>query len=95
MLFNNDLNWDILKICIRIDDHTHHSNFRKRKKLVCRIVDIQLIRAGLSPIYIKVEDKKEYLSALSRADKDESYDEVYEIIFKVLLRSHSELTEYF
>lgn len=56
-------------------------------------MNVQLVRAQLPPVYVKVEDKKDYLAALSRADKYDDYDELYEIIFRVLLRSHAELTE--
>ncbi len=51
-------------------------------------MNVQFVRAGLPPIYIKVDDKPAYIAALSRADKDNDYDELYEIIFKVLIRSH-------
>ena len=55
-------------------------------------MNVQFVRAQLPPIYIKVEDKKEYLAALSRADKYDDYDELYEIIFRVMLKSHADLT---
>lgn len=55
-------------------------------------MNVQLVRAGLPPIYIKVEDKSEYISALSRADSTGDYSELYEVIFKVLLKSHVALT---
>ena len=54
-------------------------------------MNIQLVRAGMLPIYIKVEDKNEYIRALSRADDAGDYDELYELIFKLLLRSFIEL----
>lgn len=56
-------------------------------------MNVQLIRASLPPIYIKVEDKPEYITALEQADKTGDYDELYEVIFKVLLRSHVALTD--
>lgn len=55
-------------------------------------MNLQLVRAGLPPIYIKVEDKDEYMSALSRADSLKNYDELYEVIFRVMLKSHIALT---
>jgi len=55
-------------------------------------MNVQLIRAGLSPIYIKVEEKENYIKALERADTTGNYDDLYEVIFKVLLRSHVELS---
>lgn len=54
-------------------------------------MNIQLVRASMLPIYIKVEDKDDYLNALSIADKDGLYDELYEIIFKLILTSYNEL----
>ena len=55
-------------------------------------MNVQLIRAGLTPIYIKVEEKKEYILALEKADTTGCYDDLYEIIFKVLIRAHVELS---
>ena len=55
-------------------------------------MNVQFVRAQLPPIYIKVEDKKEYIAALSRADKYNDYDELYEIIFRMMLKSHANLT---
>lgn len=54
-------------------------------------MNVQLVRAGLTPLYIKVEEKEVYLKALEKADTENSYDLLYEIIFKVLIRSHVEL----
>ena len=42
-------------------------------------------------IYIKVEEKKNYIAALEKADTEKNYDDLYECIFKVMLRSHVEL----
>ena len=50
-------------------------------------MNVQLVRSGITPIYIKVEDKKEYVAALSRADQTGDYDELYEIVFRLILRS--------
>ena len=54
-------------------------------------MNVQLVRAGLIPIYIKVEDKLDYINALTRADKLQDFDELYEIIFKLILRSFVDL----
>jgi Zn-dependent peptidase ImmA (M78 family)/fido (protein-threonine AMPylation protein) len=51
-------------------------------------MNVQLVRAGLPPIYIKVEDKPAYIDALSLADKTSIYDELYEIIFRMIIKSH-------
>jgi Predicted Zn peptidase len=55
-------------------------------------MNVQLVRAGIMPIYIKVEDKKEYINALARADALQDYDELYEIVYKLILRSYVDLT---
>ena len=54
-------------------------------------MNVQLVGAGLTPIYIKVEEKKNYIAALEKADTEKNYDDLYECIFKVMLRSHVEL----
>lgn len=54
-------------------------------------MNVQLIRAGFTPIYIKVEEKKSYIEALERVDTEKDYGYLYEIIFKVMIRSHIEL----
>lgn len=54
-------------------------------------MNVQLVRAGLLPIYIKVEDKADYINALTCADKLQNFDELYEIIFKLILRSFVDL----
>ena len=54
-------------------------------------MNVQLVGAGLTPIYIKVEEKKNYIAALEKADTEKDYDDLYECIFKVMLRSHLEL----
>lgn len=55
--------------------------------------NVLLIRGGITPIYIKLEEKDEYLNALSVADTCGSYTELYECIYKVLLRSSVELNK--
>lgn len=54
-------------------------------------MNMQLVRSHITPLYIKAEDKKEYIEALSAADKLQNYDLLYEVIFKAILRSHVEL----
>lgn len=55
-------------------------------------MNVQLVCAGLTPIYIKVEEKKNYIKALEKADTENNYDDLYECIFKAMLRSHIELS---
>ena len=54
-------------------------------------MNVQLVRAGIVPVYIKVEDKEEYLDALARADSSQDYNELYELLFRLILRSYMEL----
>lgn len=54
-------------------------------------MNVQLIRAGLSPIYIKVEEKDAYIEALEMADTKKDYAWLYEVIYKIMIRSHVEL----
>ncbi len=54
-------------------------------------MNVQLVRAGIVPVYIKVEDKKEYLDALARADALQDYDELYDLVFRLILRSYVDL----
>ena len=54
-------------------------------------MNVQLVRAGLTPLYIKVEEKKNYIAALEKADTENNYDDLYECIFRVMIRSHVEL----
>ena len=56
-------------------------------------MNVQLVRAGLLPVYIKVEDKSEYIKALARADKYRDYEELYEVVFKLILRSYVDLNQ--
>lgn len=51
-------------------------------------MNVQLVRAGVTPVYIKVEDKEDYVAALSRADQCGDYDELYEIILKLIIRTY-------
>ncbi|NMA17820.1 MAG: ImmA/IrrE family metallo-endopeptidase [Clostridiaceae bacterium] len=49
-------------------------------------MNLQLVRAGLTPVYIKAENKIQYINALERADEYGDYDELYEVIFESMLR---------
>ena len=51
----------------------------------------QLLSAGIVPIYVKAKDKKEYISALSRADQFNDFNELYEVVFKLIIRSYGDL----
>ena len=55
-------------------------------------LNMQLVRNGISPLYIKVEEKQAYFHALEIADTTGNYHPLFELIFKVLLRSCSELS---
>ena len=57
-------------------------------------MNVQLVRAGMLPIYIKVEEKKEYIDALARADKLQDYDELYEIMLRLILRTFVDLNRF-
>lgn len=54
-------------------------------------MNVQLVRAGLSPLYILVEEKSDYVKALEIADTEGNYDPLYEVIIKVILRCNSEI----
>lgn len=55
-------------------------------------MNLQLVRSGLPPVYIKAEDKSSYIDALSMADNEGRYEDLYEIIFRLILKSHATLT---
>lgn len=55
--------------------------------------NILLMQKGIYPIYIKADEKERYINALSRADKDNNYDDLCIVFLKALLRSQAELTE--
>ena len=56
-------------------------------------MNMQFVRAGMLPIYIRVEDKQEYIHALERADKEDDYRELYELVFRLMIRSFVELNQ--
>ena len=49
-------------------------------------MNVQLVRAGITPIYISRSRTKDYVAALSRADQYGDYDELYEIILKPIIK---------
>ncbi|PKM62729.1 MAG: hypothetical protein CVU97_03930 [Firmicutes bacterium HGW-Firmicutes-21] len=51
-----------------------------------------MVRNNLTPIYIKIEDKDEYLAALAIADTSADYASLYEFFFKAILRANVDLT---
>lgn len=54
--------------------------------------NVMMVRNNLTPVYIKVEDKDEYVAALAAADKDEDYAPLFEFFYKAILRANVELT---
>lgn len=54
-------------------------------------MNIQLVRSGIVPIYIEVDNKNEYLNALAVADKTNNYDMLYEFVYKHIIKSQVEL----
>jgi len=51
-----------------------------------------MIGNNLTPVYIKVEDKDEYLKALSVADEEGEYVLLFECFYRSILRTNVELT---
>lgn len=51
----------------------------------------QLTRYGLCPIYVKVEDKEQYFSALNIADKTNNVSELESILTSNIYRTHAEI----
>lgn len=54
-------------------------------------LNVQLVRRHITPLYVKVEEKPAYVAALEIADTAGNYNPLYEVLFKVLLRSNAEL----
>jgi len=54
--------------------------------------NVMTVRNNLTPVYIKVEDKDEYVAALAAADKDAEYAPLIEFFYKAILRANVELT---
>lgn len=57
-------------------------------------LNVLLVKESICPIYIKVEDKDEYLQALSLADTENDYSALFECIYKCLLKASMDLTTY-
>ena len=55
-------------------------------------MNMQLVNAGLPPIYIFVKEKKEYLKALKTADVDNNYDLLFELVVKKIIIASVELS---
>ena len=54
-------------------------------------MNVEFVRAGMPPIYIRAEEKNRYFDALARADLTGEYDELYEIVFDLILKACVEL----
>lgn len=54
-------------------------------------LNMMLVRARITPLYIKVEEKNEYLDALEHADLTGDYTKLYIFLFQILLRRNAEL----
>lgn len=54
-------------------------------------MNAQLIVAGITPLYVTIEDKKEYVDALSKADRENFYDDLYELLYRLIIRCSAEL----
>ncbi len=54
--------------------------------------NVMMVRNNLTPVYIKVDDKDEYVTALSMADKDGDYAPLFEFFLRAILRANVELT---
>jgi len=58
-------------------------------------MNLLFIRRGVLPIYIRVEDKNEYLDALYEADIKGAYEKLNIVIYKAMTRAQAELSEAF
>lgn len=54
--------------------------------------NVIMVRNKLTPVYIRVEDKDEYVSALAAADRSADYAPLLEFFFRAILRTNVELT---
>lgn len=54
-------------------------------------MNVELVRAGILPIYIKVDEKPKYIEALAEADLTGDYNDLYEIIYKHIFLSFADL----
>ena len=57
-------------------------------------LNLLLIRNKIPPVYVKIENRKEYLSALSVADRTHNFGPLYEVFFKGIMQVHSDLTSF-
>jgi len=57
-------------------------------------LNLLLIRNKIPPVYVKIENRKEYLSALSVADRTGDFAPLYEVFFKGIMQVHSDLTSF-
>jgi len=56
-------------------------------------MNAELIKAGITPFYISVGDKDEYLSALARADECGDYNDLCELIYRLILKYYVKLNK--
>jgi Fic family protein len=54
-------------------------------------LNVMLVRAQITPLYIKVDEKDDYLNALEHADLTGDYTKLYIVVFQILLRRNAEL----
>lgn len=57
------------------------------------ISPFKMLKDDIAIVGIKVEEKKGYIAALEKADTEKNYADLYECIFKVIIRSHVELSK--
>ena len=57
-------------------------------------MNMQFVRAGMVPVFIKIEDRDRYIKALERADNEDDYDELYEMIFQLIIRNSADLSRF-
>ncbi len=51
-----------------------------------------LVRYGIPPFYIEVENKEDYYNALETADKENNFDALFVYVYKAIIRAHVELS---
>ena len=55
-------------------------------------LNVLFVRAGIVPVYVRVEEKEMYYKALEAADATGNFNQLYEVVFKAILRSSMDLT---
>lgn len=55
-------------------------------------MNLQLVSMGLPPVYIKADNKNEYLEALSEADNN-NMNSLYEVVYRSIFRCHMDLNK--